>query len=197
MGSLYSEQITWLHGWGAGTKLLLMAVLGTLLFLTDAPWLLAAAALACALLWASLGEATQVARRLMRSVIMAALLVAGFHALMHHYALGAASALRLVCASALGVALTVTTRPSDLVEVLERLLGPLRPLGVSPERVALQIALMLRFTEHFFVQWKKLDDAHRLRTGRAGGLRLIAPLTIHMLQATRRVADALWARLGR
>lgn len=197
MGSLYSERITWLHGCAAGTKLLLMAVLGTLLFLTASPWVLAAAAVACALLWASLGEATQVARRLMRSVIIAALLVAGFHALMQNYALAAVSALRLVCASALGVALTVTTRPSDLVEVLERLLGPLRPLGLSPERVALQIALMLRFTEHFFVQWKKLDDAHRLRTGRAGGLRLIAPLTIHMLQATHRVADALWARLGR
>jgi biotin transport system permease protein len=197
MGSLYSEQITWLHGWGTGTKLLLMAVLGTLLFLTASPWVLAVAALACALLWASLGEAAQVARRLMRSVIIAALLVAGFHALMHNYALAAVSALRLVCASALGVALTVTTRPSDLVEVLERLLRPLRPLGVAPERTALQIALMLRFTEHFFVQWKKLDDAHRLRTGRAGGLRLIAPLTIHMLQATHRVADALWARLGK
>jgi biotin transport system permease protein len=197
MGSLYSEQITWLHRWATGTKLLLMAVLGTLLFLTASPWVLAAAAAACALLWRSLGEATQAARRLMRSVIIAALLVAGFHVLMHHHALAAVSALRLVCASALGAALTVTTRPSDLVEVLERLLGPLRPLGVSPERVALQIALMLRFTEHFFVQWKKLDDAHRLRTGRAGGLRLIAPLTIHMLQATHRVADALWARLGK
>ncbi|MEG0448091.1 MAG: energy-coupling factor transporter transmembrane protein EcfT, partial [Comamonas sp.] len=110
--------------------------------------------------------------------------------------LAAVSALRLICASTLGIALTITTRPSDLVEVLERLLKPLAPLGVSPERVALQLALMLRFTEHFFVQWKKLDDAHRLRTGKPGGLALIAPLTIHMLQASKRVADAIWARLG-
>jgi biotin transport system permease protein len=46
------------------------------------------------------------------------------------------------------------------------------------------------------MQWKKLDDAHRLRTGRAGGLRLIAPLTVQMLQSARRVADAIDARLG-
>jgi biotin transport system permease protein len=90
----------------------------------------------------------------------------------------------------------ITTRPSDLVEVLEWLLAPLARLGIPTERVAMQLALMLRFTEHFFVQWKKLDEAYRLRTGKSGGLRLIAPLTIHMLQATRRVADALWARLG-
>lgn len=196
MGSLYSEQQTWLHGWPAGSKLLAMAVLGSLLFWVRNPWLLVAAAVACAGLWLSLGEATQVARRLMRSVLIAALLVAAFHLYMQHQALALTSALRLMCASTLGVALTVSTKPSDLVEVLERLLRPLAPLGVSPERVALQIALMLRFTEHFFVQWKKLDDAHRLRCGRPGGWRLIAPLTIHMLQATRRVADALWARLG-
>ncbi|WP_218243476.1 energy-coupling factor transporter transmembrane component T family protein [Comamonas fluminis] len=196
MGSLYSEFPTWLHRWRAGLKLLLLAIGGTLLFLTTSPMLLAGAGLVCLILWFSLGQATQVARRLMRSVIIAALLVAGFHVFMGNHELAAVSALRLICASTLGVALTITTRPSDLVEVLEWLLSPLARLGIPVERVAMQIALMLRFTEHFFVQWKKLDDAHRLRTGKSGGLRLIAPLTIHMLQATRRVADALWARLG-
>lgn len=196
MGSLYSEFPTWLHRWRAGLKLLLLAIGGTLLFLTASPMLLAGAGLVCAILWFSLGQATMVARRLMRSVIIAALLVAGFHVFMGNHELAAVSALRLICASTLGVALTITTRPSDLVEVLEWLLSPLARLGIPVERVAMQIALMLRFTEHCFVQWKKLDDAHRLRTGKSGGLRLIAPLTIHMLQATRRVADALWARLG-
>ena len=196
MGSLYSEFPSWLHRWPAGLKLLLLAIFGTLLFLTSSPLVLAGAGLVCLLIWLSLGKATQIASRLMRSVIIAALLVAGFHLFMRNYELAAVSALRLICASALGIALTITTRPSDLVEVLERLLSPLAKLGLPVERVAMQIALMLRFTEHFFVQWNKLDESHRLRTGKSGGLRLIAPLTIHMLQATRRVADALWARLG-
>lgn len=196
MGSLYSEEITWLHRWSAGSKLLLLAVLGTLLFLSSSPWVLAAATAGCALVWLSLGSATRIANRLLRAVIFTCLLVAGFHVFMQNYALAAISSLRLVSASILGIALTVTTRPSDLVEVLERVLQPLARLGISPERVALQLALMLRFTEHFFVQWKKLDDAHRLRTGKPGGLALMAPLTIHMLQASKRVADALWARLG-
>jgi biotin transport system permease protein len=199
MGSLYSEQATWLHAWPAGRKLSCMAVLGTLLFLVQSPWLLAAAACACALLWASLGAATRVARRLIASVLVAALLVAGFHLWMGRPEVAAVSALRLACASTLGVALTVTTRPTDLLAVLDVLLAPLAHipfLGVRPQRVSLQLALMLRFTEHFFTQWKKLDDAHRLRTGRAGGLRLIAPLTVQMLQSARRVADAIDARLG-
>jgi len=196
MGSLYSEYLTWLHRWPAGAKLACMALLGTLLFLFNDPWPLAAAGLACALLWWSLGPATQKVRRLIRSVLVAAALVAGFHLWLGRPDVAAVSALRLACASTLGVALTVTTRPTDLLLVLDALLAPLARLGLRPERLSLQLALMLRFTEHFFVQWQKLDEAHRLRTGRPGGLRLIAPLTVQMLQAAQRVADALYARLG-
>ena len=196
MGSLYSEHLTWLHRWPAGRKLACMAILGTLLFLLPAPWALAAAGAGCALLWCSLGPATRVARRLMVSVLVAAALVAGFHLWLGRPEVAAVSALRLACASTLGVALTVTTRPTDLLLVLDGLLAPLARLGLRPERWSLQLALMLRFTEHFFVQWRRLDEAHRLRTGRPGGLRLIAPLTVQMLQTARRVADALYARLG-
>lgn len=196
MGSLYSELPTWLHRLGAGFKLAFMALAGTLLFLTHNPWVLAVCGLACAALWFSLGAATRVAHRLMLTVLIGATLVAAFHLWMGRPALAAVSALRLACACTLGVALTVSTRPMDLLEVLDRWLAPLARLGLQPERISLQLGLMLRFTEHFFVQWKKLDDAHRLRTGRAGGLRLVAPLTVQMLQAARRVADALFARLG-
>ena len=47
MGSLYSEYTTWLHGWRAGLKLLLLAIGGTLLFLTNSPLVLAGAGLVC------------------------------------------------------------------------------------------------------------------------------------------------------
>lgn len=196
MGSLYSDFPTWLHRYGAGFKLACMALFGTLLFLIDSPWVLALCAGVAALLWFSLGQATRIARRLIFSVLLGALLVALFHLWMGRPTLAAVSALRLASACALGVALTVTTRPMDLLEVLDRWLAPLARIGLQPERISLQLGLMLRFTEHFFVQWKKLDDAYRLRTGQAGGLRLIAPLTVQMLQAGRRVADALYARLG-
>lgn len=196
MGSLYSDFPTWLHRYGAGFKLACMALFGTLLFLIDSPWVLAVCAGAAALLWFSLGQATRIARRLIFSVLLGALLVALFHLWMGRPTLAAVSSLRLASACVLGVALTVTTRPMDLLEVLDRWLAPLARIGLQPERISLQLGLMLRFTEHFFVQWKKLDDAYRLRTGQAAGLRLIAPLTVQMLQAARRVADALFARLG-
>jgi biotin transport system permease protein len=97
----------------------------------------------------------------------------------------------------MGIALTLTTRYTDLLHVFERVLSPLNRWGVPSEQLALQLALMLRFTEHFFVLWRRLDDAHRLRTGKAGGFKILAPLTIQMLIAARRVADALHVRLRR
>ena len=197
MGSLYSEHPTWLHRPPPGVKLLLIAILSTLLFWLQSPAAMLSSTVACTLLWLSLGKATRIANRLIVSVLIAACLIAAFHAWMGNYALAIVSSLRLVCASILGVALTVTTHPTRLLQLLETLLAPLAKIGFPAQRFALQLALMLRFIEHFFVQWKRLDDAYRLRTGKAGGLRLLAPLTIQMLQTAKRVADALFARLGK
>jgi biotin transport system permease protein len=196
LGSLYSEHQTWLHRVPAALKLLFFALLGTLLFLTDGSTTLALSALACCLLFVSLGRATRGARKLLVSVLLAGLLILAFHTYMQQAVLGMVSALRLFSASVLGIALTLTTRSRDLLDVFERLLAPLQRVGVRTERLALQLAMMLRFTEHFFVLWKRLDDAHRLRTGKAGGLKLLAPLTIKMLMSARRVADTLELRLG-
>ena len=130
MGSLYSEYRTWLHGFRAGFKLFGLVIAGIAIFIIQPLWALAAVAALCAGVLVSLGPATQPARRLLVAVLVAALLVAGFHVWMGTWQLGVASALRLFCASSLGVALTVTTRTGDVVAVLEWLLQLLRPLWV-------------------------------------------------------------------
>ena len=195
MGSLYSPWRTWLHAWSAGLKLAVLALWGTAQFFVGSPGVLAVATTVCVLMFASLGRATSGAHKLLVSLLLACVLIMAFHSYMGQPQVGLVSTLRLVSASLLGVALTVTTLPSALLSVFETVLAPLQRLGVRTDRIALQIGLMLRFTEHFFVVWKRLDDAHRVRTGKAGGLRLLAPLTIQMLLSARRVADALDVRL--
>lgn len=196
MGSLYSEHLTWLHRVPAAIKLLFFAVLGTAQFLLQGHTVLIISAVACVLMFASLGRATLSTRKLVTSVLLAALLIVGFHTYMQQPLVGMVSALRLLSASLLGIALTLTTRTRDLLDVFERLLSPLQRVGIHTERLSLQLAMMLRFTEHFFVVWKRLDDAHRIRTGKAGGLRILAPLTIRMLMSARKAADTLELRLG-
>jgi biotin transport system permease protein len=195
--SLYADTPSWLHRVPAGAKLAALALSGLALAATRSlPWL-TAAALASLVLLASLGPAGRGALRPMRLTGLVAGLLLGLHVLLGTLPLGLVASLRLIASTALGLALTLTTRPSDLVDVIERGLSPLRRLGLDPSRFALHIALMLRYTEHFFARWQQLDEAHRLRTGKPGGLRLLAPLTLQMLQAARRVADTLQVRLGR
>lgn len=197
MGSLYSEHRTWLHAVPAALKLVCLALLGMGLFVTQQWPILLCLAVVCVGLFASLGKATARAKPLVMGVLVAGVLVAGFHVVMHQPQLAAVTVLRLLSATLMGIALTLTTRYTDLLQVFEQVLSPLRCLGVQSDRLALQLALMLRFTEHFFVVWRRLDDAHRLRTGKAGGFKILAPLTIQMLVTARRVADALHLRLRR
>lgn len=197
MGSLYSDIHTWLHRVPAGWKLLVLALLGMALFAIQTWQVLLAVTTVCVLVFASLGAATQRAKPLVVGVLVASGLVAGFHVWMAQPVLAAITVMRLLSATLMGIALTLTTRYSDLLHVCEWVLSPLQKCGLRTDQLALQLALMLRFTEHFFVTWRRLDEAYRLRTGKAGGFKILAPLTIHMLLTTRRVADALSLRLRR
>jgi biotin transport system permease protein len=197
MGSLYSEHRTWLHSVPAGAKLWMLAVVGAGLLFTDRVEVLLPSTVLCLAMFVSLGRATLGARKLLVALAVSCALVVGFHAVMQHPMLGVTSAMRLLSTALMGVALTLTTRYTALLDVFESWLWPLRTLGFRVDRLALMLALMLRFVEHFFVLWQRLDDAHRVRTGRSGGWRLLAPLTIQMLQAANRVADTLELRLGK
>lgn len=197
MLSLYSEQPTWLHAIAAWIKLAVLSVCGTLLVLVERPAHLAAACAVVLLVFASLGRPAWRRVRMLLGVAVAGGLIVGFHWAMGTTLLGVASALRLASAATLALMLTLTTRFEDLLAVLEAVLHPLQRLGVPTERIALGLGLMLRFAENFYVQWQRLDDAYRARSGHGGGLRLLAPLTIRTLQTAERVADALAARLGR
>ena len=197
MGSLYSDHPTWLHGVPAGVKLVFLALLGTGVFFTQELSVLIGSAACCVLIFASLGKATARAKPLLVGLVFASVLIGVFHLYMQQPMVAAVSVLRLLSTTLMGIALTLTTRYTDLLGVLEWLLAPLRWIGVQPERLSLQVALMLRFTENFFIVWRRLDDAHRLRTGKAGGFKILAPLTIHMLIAARRVADTLHVRYRR
>ena len=197
MQSLYSDIPTWLHRVPAWAKLLCVTSLSAGLFVVEQLPLLVATTLVCSLIFASLGRAAVRAKPMLMGIAVASMLLAGFHVYQGHMALAAVTVMRLVSAVLIGLALTLTTRHTDLLQVFERVLLPLQKLGIRTDVLALQLALMLRFTEHFFVVWRRLDDAYRLRTGQSGGFKILAPLTIQMLLTTRRVADALTLRLRR
>lgn len=197
MRSLYLQQRTWLHGVRASAKLAILATGGTALALVDRPLWLAAALAVVLLVFLSLGRVAWRHAAMLRGILVACALIVVFQWFLGNPWLGVITALRLTSAALLALMLTLTTRFDDLLSVLERVLNPLRVFGLPVDRIALGLGLLLRFTEDFHAQWQRLDDAYRARTGRGGGLRLLAPLTIRALTTAERVADALAARLGK
>ncbi|MBB3211717.1 biotin transport system permease protein [Herbaspirillum sp. Sphag1AN] len=196
MLSLYLTRRTWLHALPAWSKLLALSLAGTALVMVSSLSSMGLIGALVTLLYCSLGRAAWRQWRMLRGLLVAALLIIGFHWWIGDPAIGLLTALRLMAATMLALMLTLTTRFDDLLQVLETLLSPLRRLGVPTERIALGIGLMLRFAENFTVQWQRLDDAHRARGGRSSSWRLLAPLAVRALQSAERVADALAARLG-
>lgn len=101
---------------------------------------------------------------------------------------GRVAALLLVAAL-----VTMTTRMSDLLDVLQTVLRPLRRWGVDPEVVALTLSLTLTMVPVVAVFVHRLREAERARGVRLGP-RAAVPLLVLTLRHADRVGDALAAR---
>ena len=89
---------------------------------------------------------------------------------------------------------TLTTRTSELVGAMVRVLGPLRRVGVDPERIGLLLALGIRSVFVVADIAAEVRDAQRAR-GLVGSPRAYAvPLIIRSLRHADELGEALVAR---
>lgn len=100
---------------------------------------------------------------------------------------------RVVAVLLLASLLTLTTRMSDLLAVLQRLLRPLRLFGVDPEVVALTVSLTLTTIPVIAGFVERVREAERARDVRLG-VRTAVPLLVLALRHADDVGDALAAR---
>src|SRR5690606_1473992 len=185
---------TWLHTLPPSVKLLGVLVGGSLLFSSHDLGLLAAILVGLLLTCCSLGKARETFLFAFKAVLVSSFLVLLLHAALGEPEMGLRIAARLTAASLLGFLLAVSTTFSSLLDTLESLLRPLQWLGIHPAPPTLMIGMTLRFTEVFFLKWKKLDEAYRLRTGKRGYHQLLSPLLMQMLRSINKVGDALFCR---
>ena len=96
-----------------------------------------------------------------------------------------------------GFLLTMTTRPAALTSGMERLLRPMRLLGVSSQDVALMLSLALRFMPVLQEEMETLKDAQLARGasfasgGVAGRVRALSGLALPLSLAVFRRCDHL------
>ncbi len=192
---LYRPGSTVVHRAGAGTKLLLLLVVGAFAtVLVDRPWEVAVALLTVVAAYAVARVRLQSLLRQLRPLVWLLLAVGGFHLIVT----GWQQALVVVGVIAVLVLLaglvTLTTPTQDLVDALVRVLSPLRRFGVDPDRVALLLALSLRSVPVILGLAEEVRDAQRARGLAASPRAFAVPLVIRALRHADRLGEALAAR---
>ncbi|NLJ54789.1 MAG: energy-coupling factor transporter transmembrane protein EcfT [Intrasporangiaceae bacterium] len=178
-----------------GHRLLAMLVAEVLLVLLvrSLPALgLAAVLVTLAYAWAGVrpGEAW----RTLRLAILFAVVVGVLQSIVLPWQRAVVIAGIMVLAVAIAGLVTLTTATSDLLDALERALGPLERFGVDPERVALTLALTARTVPVIAGFGRRLQESGRARGVRLGPVPYAVGLVVLTIQHAERVGEALRAR---
>ena len=186
-----------MHGMRAGVKLAALCLFTVLLFGLRTPWAVGLAALVPAGLIAAGGPVfARHAVRLLRPLWPFLLVLGVWHWWTDDAVQGLTIALRLVTAVAAANLVTMTTRLSDMLAVVEALLQPLARLGLPPRRAALVFALVIRFIPVLSDRLTQIAEAFTARSRRPARWRMLVPATLAALDDADHVAEALRARGG-
>jgi biotin transport system permease protein len=89
---------------------------------------------------------------------------------------------------------TLTTRTTDLIDVVVTLCRPLRVLGVDPVRVGLLLNLAIRCVPLVIELATEVRDAQRARGLESSPRALVVPLLVRTLRRADEIGEALVAR---
>jgi biotin transport system permease protein len=191
-GHLYPR--TWLHSVPAGLKLLALLAAATF-FLTQSAWwmfALAIAAVLCA--YTLLGR--QALKRLthLRPLVPLLAVIYLLQWYMEGHNQAAVSAGRLLLMILLADLVTMTTTVQEMLDAIAPVLRPLERFGIDSRKLALAIALVIRFVPVLFDLWTRRREAWQARTARRISPMLIKAFVIDTFRMADHVAEALDAR---
>lgn len=111
---------------------------------------------------------------------------------------------KFVCLIVAAMILTASTLPSDLISGIERLLRPLRVVGINSHDAAMMISLALRFVPALIGEFERIRTAQAARGmdldrgGLKGKIRSITclalPLTVNSFLRAEEIAAAMESR---
>ena len=197
MLTLTSPVETPMHGVAAPLKLGVLAVWTAGLFwLASPPSLLVALLLVAALHAPGGAMFARHAVAMLRPLLPFIVVVALWHVWTQDIVGGAVVILRMITAVAAANLVTMTTKLSDMMAVVERLARPLAAVGLPPRSLGLAMALVIRFIPVMMERHTQISDAFRARSVKRAGWRVLLPTILAALDDADHVAEALRARGG-
>ena len=197
MISLSSPVKTRAHDWPAGMKLAGLCAATIVLFFIENLALHAGILVAVTGVYLSAGALFfKAGLRQLRVLWPFVVIVAIWHIWTGETQQGAVILLRLLSALALANLVTMTTRLSDMIDVVRLLTRPLAKLGLNPAALDMAIALVIRLTPVLAQKGRNLTQAWRARSARRPNWLILLPFTVLALDDADHVAEALRARGG-
>ncbi|WP_330231239.1 energy-coupling factor transporter transmembrane protein EcfT [Nocardia sp. NBC_00508] len=184
-----------LHRMPAGPKLvlLLFSIVAVTVFVRS-PLEVLIAAVVVAGLFAVARIPWRVAIAQLRPLVWMLGLIAVFQVLITSPARAVVVCGVLVISVALAAVVTLTTRVTDLLDAVTRGLGPLRRVGVDPERIGLLLALAIRCVPLLAGIVHEVAEARRARGLHWSMTALVTPVLVRALRTADAMGDALAAR---
>ncbi|MEV6213439.1 energy-coupling factor transporter transmembrane protein EcfT [Nocardia sp. NPDC051833] len=195
MIGLYRPGDSPLHRMPAGAKLVLLvvAIVAMTVFVRGLPGV-GVLVLAIACLFALARISWRVALAQIRPVLWMTLIIGVFQLFTTSPTRAVVVCAVLLASVALAALVTVTTRVTDLLDALTRALGPLRRVGVDPERVGLLLALAIRCVPLLAQIVHDVAEARRARGVSWSATALVTPVLVRALRTADAMGEALAAR---
>ncbi|GGN70161.1 energy-coupling factor transporter transmembrane component T family protein [Nocardia rhizosphaerihabitans] len=195
MIGLYSPGDSLLHRLPAGVKLalLVLAIVAMTVFVRSSLGV-AGAVVVVGCLFALARISWRVALAQVRPVLWMTLIIGVFQLLTTSPARAVVVCGVLLVSVALAALVTVTTRVTDMLDALTRALGPLRRVGVNPERVSLLLALAIRCVPLLAQIVHEVAEARRARGVSWSATALVTPVLVRALRTADAMGEALAAR---
>lgn len=190
----YRPGRTVLHRLPAGAKLVGLLVASLVVTLVRG-WQTAVLALVVALVLVGVSRMPlRVAGRSVRGLLVVAVLLGGWLTWQSGWQRAVETVGDLVALVVLATVLTTTTPVDAMLDTLTRAIGPLRPLGVRPERVALAFSLVLRTIPATIGLAEETRDAARARGLERDPRARLTPFAIRVVADAQATGEALHAR---
>jgi biotin transport system permease protein len=129
-----------------------------------------------------------------RPALLILVAIFALHAIFGEWLLGVFVVARFAVIIMLAALVTLTTRVSEMVAALEIGLGPARHIGIEPSRVALAVAMAIRFIPVIAIEAAAIREAQAARGLHRSFVAILVPLVIRSLRMADGVAEALDAR---
>ena len=194
MLSLYVPGDSIVHRLPAGAKLLILFTGSVALFVVSGIPVHAGELLVVAGLYRAARLPWRAVLRQLRPALLFLVPIFLFHVFLTDWRLGLETVLRILVLLLFAVLVTLTTRLSDMIDVVERAARPLRHAGVSPSKVGMMLSMVIRFIPLMMREAGEILEAQRARGLDRSAIALLVPLLIKTLKMADDLSDAIEAR---